>query len=142
MNKFLIVFIGILIVGCTNNSEADKNVTIATATFDAFNQHDWEKMASYYSNDALFLDPSYGAEYVTKSRSETMAKYAELQKMFPDIQDQIVGMYPSDDKVTIEFISTGSISDSTKFKLPIITVLTFKDGLIIKDATYYNLENQ
>jgi hypothetical protein len=62
--------------------------------------------------------------------------------MFPDIHDEVIGMYPSGKKVTIEFVSTGSISDSTKFKLPIITVLTFQDGLITKDATYYDLENQ
>jgi len=141
MRKSLLLFLGILIAGCSNNSETEKNVTIATAMFDAFNKHDWKKMASYYSNDAQFLDPSFGTEYVTKSRNETAVKYAEFEKMFPDIQDRVVGMYPSNEKVTIEFISTGSISDSTKFKLPIITVLTFKDGLIVKDATYYDLEN-
>lgn len=141
MSKTLLILLGILITSCTNTNEAEKNETIATAMFDAFNQHNWEKMASYYSNDAQFLDPSYGTEFVTKSRSETAAKYAELEKMFPDINDQIVGMYPSGEIITVEFVSTGSISDSIKFKLPIITVLTFKDGVIIKDATYYDLEN-
>jgi ketosteroid isomerase-like protein len=141
MRSFLI-FVGIsgLALACTK-SDADKNVETATAMFDAFNQHDWQKMTSYYSNEASFLDPSYGPNYVTKTREETAQKYAELKMLFPDIHDHIIGMYPSGDKVTVEFISTGTLSDTIKLNLPIISVLTFKDGLIIKDATYYDQEN-
>jgi ketosteroid isomerase-like protein len=64
-----------------------------------------------------------------------------MQKMFPDLHDELVGVYPSGDKVTVEFVSTGTMSDSIKFSLPIVTVLTFENGLIVKDATYYDLEN-
>jgi ketosteroid isomerase-like protein len=143
MKRISLILLGLLwLPGCSGNREEEKNLATANAMFDAFNEHDWEKMASYYTPDASFLDPSFGTEYVTKSRTETAAKYAELEKMFPDIHDEVIGMYPSGKKVTIEFVSTGSISDSTKFKLPIITVLTFQDGLITKDATYYDLENQ
>jgi hypothetical protein len=106
--------------------------------FDAFNQHDWSLMTSYYSVSAEFLDPSFGQEYVSKTREETADKYAAMQKMFPDIHDDIVGIYPSGNKVTIEFISSGTSADGAKFKLPIITVLTFGDGLILRDATYYD----
>lgn len=109
--------------------------------FDAFNRHDWNAMTNYYSESASFLDPSFGKEYVNKSRKETAAKYAEMEKMFPDLHDEVIGVYPSGDKVTIEFISTGTISDSIKFSLPIVSVLTFENGLIVKDATYYDLEN-
>jgi hypothetical protein len=64
-----------------------------------------------------------------------------MESMFPDIHDEIVGIYPSDNVVTVEFISTGSMNDSIRFKLPIISVLTFSNGLIVKDATYYDQEN-
>jgi ketosteroid isomerase-like protein len=131
----------LLCIGCSPKDAADHNITITNAMFDAFNQHDWQKMASFYSEEASFLDPSYGQEYVVKTRQEIVAKYAELEKILPDIHDAIVGIYPSGDKVTIEFISTGTISDTLKFKLPIVAVLTFKDGVIIKDATYYDQEN-
>ena len=137
LHYFFLVF---FVAACENNREA-KNAAVVNSMFDAFNKHDWEKMASFYSADAKYLDPSYGTEYVTKTRSEVAAKYAELEKMFPDIHDHIVGSYPSGDKVTVEFISTGTLSDSVQFKLPIVTVLTLKDGFIIQDATYYDLEN-
>lgn len=142
MMRVFLVFVGIslLAIGC-NKSDEDKNVEVVNAMFEAFNQHDWQKMAAFYSDDASFLDPSYGPDYVTKTREEIASKYAELEKLFPDIHDQVIGMYPSGDKVTVEFVSTGTLTDSLKLKLPIITVLTFKDGLIIKDATYYDQEN-
>lgn len=126
---------------CTSTESNDKNVETARAMFEAFNRHDWNAMTNYYAESASFLDPSFGQEYVSKTRKETAAKYAEMQKMFPDLHDELVGVYPSGDKVIVEFVSTGTISDSVKFSLPIVTVLTFENGLITKDATYYDLEN-
>lgn len=106
--------------------------------FEAFNRHNWQAMANYYSQTASFLDPSFGTAYVDKTREETVAKYAEMEKMFPDVHDEIKGIYPSEDKVIVEFIASGTGPDSVRLKLLIISVLTFKDGLIVKDATYYD----
>ena len=141
MKKIPFYILCCVFVACSSQTTNNKNVETAHAMFDAFNRHDWNAMTNYYSESASFLDPSFGHEYITKSRQETAAKYAEMQKMFPDIHDELVGVYPSGDKVIVEFVSTGSISDSVKFSLPIVTVLTFENGLIIKDATYYDLEN-
>jgi steroid delta-isomerase-like uncharacterized protein len=131
-----------LMVFCASCSGSENpNVAVAQKMFDAFNKHDWQSMAAYYSDDALFLDPSFGKDYVTKSREETIEKYKGYEQMFPDLHDEVVGMYASGDKVTVEFVSTGTSGDTLSFKLPIVTVLTFKDGVIIKDATYYDQEN-
>lgn len=135
------ILCGVFAMACSSQETKNKNAETTRAMFDAFNRHDWSAMTNYYSDSARFLDPSYGHDYVTKSRQETAAKYAEMQKMFTDIHDELIGVYPSGDKVTVEFISTGTMSDSIKFSLPIISVLTFENGLIVKDATYYDLEN-
>lgn len=128
-------------IACSpSDNVQQQNVALTNKMFEAFNKHDWQAMASYYTNDALFLDPSFGKDYVTKTQQETAAKYSELQKMFPDLHDEVVGIYPSGDKVTVEFIATGTMGDSISFKLPIASVLTFKDGKIIRDATYYDQE--
>jgi ketosteroid isomerase-like protein len=133
------IILAACVAGCqSSHSDGDANVARTRQMFDAFNRHDWQAMASYYSEPALFLDPSFGTDYVSKTRQETSAKYAEMEKIFPNIYDEIVGLYPCGDKVTIEFISSGTATDSSRFRLPIATVLTFKDGLIVKDATYYD----
>lgn len=119
----------------------DDHIAHARKMFDAFNQHQWQVMANYYSDSALFLDPAFGKTYIKQSRSQTVEKYALLQRVFPDIKDEIVAMYPSDNKVIVEFISTGTLASGAVFQLPIITVLTFENDLIVKDATYYDVEN-
>lgn len=58
--------------------------------------------------------------------------------MFPDIKDSIVDMQAVDNQVVVQFVSSGSSGDSIHFKLPICSVLTFANGKIVKDATYYD----
>ncbi|HWA33618.1 MAG TPA: nuclear transport factor 2 family protein [Cyclobacteriaceae bacterium] len=143
MKKLLFLIWLIAVLGsCTTQDPAAANRAIANRMFDAFNKHDWEGMASCYSETASFLDPSFGTEYVPKTRKETVAKYNEMTKLFPDLHDEVTGMYTSGDKVIAEFIATGSMSDSVKFRIPIAIVLTMKDGLIVKDATYYDPPDQ
>lgn len=137
---FLVFFCACSVAACSslNNNVQEQNVAIVKSMFDAFNKHDWKSMADHYADSASFLDPAYGTEYVVQSRTEMIQKYNELQAMFPDVHDQVIGLYPSDDKIAVEFISTGK-NDSITFTLPISCILTLKDGKIIRDATYYDL---
>lgn len=119
---------------------AAAGVQVATGMFEAFNRHDWPAMAAFYSDSALFLDPSLGKNYVTRTRQQVVAKYKEMGEMFVDIKDEVKAMYTSGDHVTVEFVSSGSSAQTGAWVLPICTVLTIKDGKIIKDATYYDQE--
>ena len=121
--------------------KGDNNVALAQKMFDAFNAHQWQAMANCYRDSAQFLDPAFGKTYLPQTRSEVVEKYTRFQNAFPDIHDEIIAMYPSDNKVIVEFISTGTMASGAAFKLPIITVLTFENNLIVKDATYYDVEN-
>src|SRR5687767_587229 len=139
MRKTIIIVVCILaLAACTTPAATNENEVAARKLFDAFNRHEWNEMAALYAEKASFLDPSYGKSYVTKSRKETAEKYAAMEQMFPDIRDEIIGLYPSGNVVTVEFVSTGTMNDSIRFELPIISVLTFEKGLIVKDATYYD----
>jgi ketosteroid isomerase-like protein len=133
----------LMLLSCTTpHKKNDTAAAIASRMFDAFNRHEWETMASHYSDSALFLDPGFGKEYVIQSREAIIEKYKALQRAFPDIHDQVVEMYPSGDSViTVAFISTGNAPNGTSFRLPIVTILTVKNGVIVKDATYYDVEN-
>ncbi|AHM60642.1 hypothetical protein D770_11925 [Flammeovirgaceae bacterium 311] len=96
-------------------------------------------MASLYSNPAEFKDPAFGLEAVPQTREEIAAKYQEMGEMFPDIKDEVVNVYPSGaNHVVVEFVSSGSAPDGTKWSLPICTIFTVENGLITKDYTYYN----
>lgn len=109
------------------------------ALFEAFNAHNWQKMADLYAPDAMFLDPALGAEPVHQSKDAIIAKYTELQSMCPDITDSLVGVWACDtNKLVAEFVSKGTLPDGSSMRLPIVSVLTFRNGLIVSDRTYYD----
>ncbi|MCP4140925.1 MAG: nuclear transport factor 2 family protein [Chloroflexi bacterium] len=116
-----------------------ENIIIAKSVFEHFNKHEWEKMAALYSDPADFKDPSFGQEIVKQSRKKTIEKYKEMGDIFPDLRDDVVQIYPSGGKhVVVEFISSGTAPDGTKWTLPICTIFTIENGQIIKDFTYYD----
>lgn len=135
--KWLIAAIIVGVVsGC--NRVGQRNIELTQKMFAAFNAHNWQEMASCYAVDAQYLDPAYGQNFVYKSHQEIVAKYFEMQQLFPDIKDSIVDMQAVNNQVVVQFVSSGSSGDSIQFKLPICTVLTFANGKIVKDATYYD----
>lgn len=96
-------------------------------------------MAEMYADTAEFKDPSLGAGIVKQTHKQTSTKYAELNKIFPNLHDNVVATYPSGEKhITVEFISTGTAADGSKFELPICTIFTIENGKITKDFTYYD----
>lgn len=135
----LLIILGL--AGCRQSVPTNEHEALATGMLEAFNRHDWKKMSEFYAEDADFLDPSFGKSYVKQSRAELAKKYAEMQKMFPDIRDDITDIHVAGETVIVQFTSRGTAVDGTYFELPIVSVLSFRDGLIVRDATYYDLEN-
>ncbi len=107
--------------------------------FEYFNKHDFTKMANMYAEISDFKDPSLGQGIVKQTRQQTINKYNELVKIFPDLHDKVVAVYPSREKnIIVEFISSGTGPDKAKFELPICTIFTIENGLITKDFTYFD----
>ncbi len=115
------------------------NEQLVQQYFAYFNQHDFVKMANMYADTAEFKDPSLGKGIVKQTRQQTIAKYTELVKVFPDLHDHIVQIYPSgDNHIIVELIASGTGPDKVKFELAICSILTIEHGLITKDFTYYD----
>ncbi len=144
--KTKILLASILVLGliaCEKKLEkkdhTQEHVQLVKDMYAAFNEHNWDKMASYYSDSAEFKDPSFGDSIVIQTRQQISKKYEELHSVFPDIKDEIINIYSAGDKnVIVEFVSTGTGPDSSKMKVPICTIFTIENGMIIKDYTYYD----
>lgn len=133
----------ILLTSCTNQNATDMTSTemekIVKQYYEYFNKHDWSKMAEMYTETADFKDPSLGQGIVKQTRQQTIEKYSGLSEMFPDLKDEIIQLYPSGDKhIIVEFVSTGTAPDGSKFELPICTIFTIENAMITKDFTYYD----
>jgi hypothetical protein len=129
---------------CNNQPATEKpaipdHTQLVKAYFEHFNKHEWSKIAAMYSDTAEFKDPSLGPGIVKQLRQQTIDKYTALNQIFPDIHDSVVNTYPSGDHhIVVEFISTGTAPDHSKFELPICTIFTINNGLITADFTYYD----
>lgn len=123
----------------TQTVASTNHETFVKQYFEHFNNHDWSKMAGMYAETAEFKDPTLGKGIVKQTRQQIIDKYAELNTVFPDLHDQVLQIYPSGDHhVIVEFVSSGTAPDNTKFELPICTIFTLENGLIIKDFTYFD----
>ena len=144
MRKILILLITLSLISCTNQSKtttlkSTENEKLVKTYFEHFNNHDWKKMAEMYTETADFKDPSLGIGIVKQTQQQTIKKYSELNNVFPDLKDEVKAVYPSgDNHIVVEFISTGTAPDNSKFELPICTIFTIENGKITKDFTYYD----
>ncbi len=143
-NLMTLIFIATIAFSSCNNAN-QKSVTktdnemLIKQYFEHFNNHDWTKMANMYVETAEFKDPTLGRGVVKQSRQQIIEKYTSLAEMFPDVKDNVIHTYPSgDNHIIVEFISSGTAPDQTKFELPICTIFTIENGLITKDYTYFD----
>lgn len=145
MGKFFIILFAILTLASCNNQnqskvmEISRNEKIVKQYFEHFNNHDWKKMSEMYTETVDFKDPSLGTGIVKQSRQQIQDKYSDLNKVFPDLHDKVIQIYPSGEKhIIVEFVSTGTAPDDSKFELPICTIFTIENGLITKDFSYFD----
>lgn len=127
----------------SSNTSLKKNLdpkAVIHQLYETFNAHQWKEMATLYADTALFKDPSFGSYPITQTHAEIIEKYKGLEEAIPDVKDSIVHVYESGDHtVVVEFISTGTMNDSSKLYLPICTIFTVNDdGKISHDFTYYD----
>ncbi|MGG7664792.1 nuclear transport factor 2 family protein [Dyadobacter sp. BHUBP1] len=123
----------------TPATASSNNESLVKQYFEHFNNHDWQQMAAMYSDTADFKDPSLGEGIVTQTHEQIIKKYGELQQVIPDVRDSVITIYPSGDKhMIVEFVSTGTAPDKSKFALPICTIFTIESGKITQDFTYYD----
>lgn len=96
-------------------------------------------MANMYIENTEFKDPSLGVGIVKQTTQQIIDKYSQLNGIFPDLNDKIIQMYPSiENHIIVEFVSSGTAPDKSKFELPICTIFTIENGLITKDFTYFD----
>jgi len=143
MRTIFIILILSLTISCTEKTnsteQADKNQKIVEQYFEHFNKHKWQEIAEMYIETAEFKDPTLGDGIVKMTRAEIIAKYSGLNGIFTDIHDKVIKTYPSgENNIIVEFVSSGTAPDNSKFELPICTIFTIEGGKITKDFSYFD----
>lgn len=134
------IFLSAMLISCNSADKLQaENKELIENYFKLFNNHNWKALSELYVENAEFKDPSFGNGTVKQSKAEFVKKYTELNQVFPDLKDKVIQVYPSGDQhIIVEFVSTGTAPDQSKFELPISTIFTIDNGKITKDFTYYD----
>lgn len=146
-----VIFFAFIVVldSCQNKIEAPKekdnsaaNVAAVRQMFDAFNAHDWAKMATFYTNPYKALDPAFGIKHVEKTHDDILKHYGGLQDWSPNVIDSLVLVEPvGKNKVLVQFVSKGNMAENNMaWELPICGILTLENGKVVMDETYYDNE--
>jgi hypothetical protein len=74
-----------------------------------------------------------------QTHKDIIEKYSVLGTMFPDVKDSVINIYTAENNhVVVEFISHGSMGDTSRWELPIATIFKIENNKIVEDFTYYN----
>lgn len=121
-------------------AKGDKMKQVVESYFEAFNRHDIEAMVDLYAEDARLESPE--DPFLIIGKEGIKKHYSEFFGMIPDVKDEVKNIVVGEDKVAVEFVSTGTIPSESgepqKFELKIATIFEFKGGKITRDATYYD----
>ena len=142
-NLATIIITTLVLISCNQHKitvmKTTDNEELVKTYFEHFNKHDWKAMAAMYVENANFKDPTLGTGIVKQTHEQIIDKYSKLNSVFPDLNDKVIAVYPSGDNyIIVEFVSSGTAPDNSKFELPICTFFTIKNGLISKDFTYFD----
>ncbi|HEY0626998.1 MAG TPA: nuclear transport factor 2 family protein [Allosphingosinicella sp.] len=105
--------------------------------FAAFNRHDAAAVASYYADDAVIISPDFCGEKI--GPAFVRENYAGYFGAFPDAHDQVLSMIEQGDTVAVEFVFTGT-AGGQKVRTPISSFVTVKNGKIVRDVTYFDVQ--
>lgn len=132
------------------NSDISDTIKLATAYLDAYSTFEPERMAPFYDNDAIFIDPTSIDQNANGNPFQFVGKAAIL-KGLGDYADQFQSFsltydverrYESNDVVVFIAALTyaGESADGQAFSgaAPIVTAVGVRDGKVISHTDYYD----
>lgn len=112
---------------CAATSIENDPGAVVRKLFDAFNRHDMATLSQLYASDAEITSPDHPQSL--HGPKGVRAIYTPLFTTFPNISDRLVSMTVQDNRVAVEFVSSGcKAAGNDCFTLP-----------IVRDASYFNV---
>lgn len=105
----------------------------------AFNNADWDKLLSYYHEEAIYLEEATGKETLHFTKNQVKKKYRDFRNQFPDLKDEIVNISFQDNEATIDMRITGTHAGTgEKLNDPARIIMVFDEQhRIIKEVTVF-----
>jgi steroid delta-isomerase-like uncharacterized protein len=125
-------------------SVRERRQQIVDEHVDAENRRDYEAAL------ATFDHPRYefvATDEVFEGPEEVMAHWEELDRAFPDQQDEVLAIHHADDAVLIEAVARGTHAGTLRglpptgraFELPFLAIFVFEEDRLVCERVYFDV---
>lgn len=143
MNTMRILILALGLISCSGDDEIRK---VLLSHFDKANQHDAAGLKSDYQRDATGTSPNWGKEM--HSADSITYQYGRLFYSTPDLKLEVLHTLVGKDHAVVEYRFSGTLENieegtpeymrGKKYSFPATTVFEFKEGKIIREASYFD----
>ncbi len=111
----------------------------------AFNSHDVEKMASFWTEDGVVEDVGRGV--VVRGKQELKSYVGDIFAAIPNVKKELKSFFVAGNQAVCEFVETGTQTGAIR-KIPatgksyttrIAWIIEIRDGKINRLAPYHNM---
>ncbi|MFI5157109.1 MAG: nuclear transport factor 2 family protein [Chitinophagales bacterium] len=143
---YLCLLLAVLALFGCNTTGKSVRVQLALSWMDAMNRHDTTALASFYADSASVESPNW--EGVKTGQAAMRTIYRRYFSSTPDLEQKITHLVSNDSCLVIEYDSWGTLDNpeqqtpeymrGKKYLLHNCTRMTFQDGKIIQQKTYFD----
>ena len=122
---------------CAPAATPEDAAAIVRHKFEAFNDHDADRIQKIYAEDALLHSPDNPELSGNQPIADT---YRHLFALIPDARDTLSNLDSIGSRVYVQFKLTGHLAGSPDkpVNLRLMSVYTVRNGHIVLDDTYYD----
>ena len=133
----VVVVFSVVMLGCSSSDSSASVKANEEAYVEAFFAQDLDAFMDTFTDDAVFIDETYGDQLDGKAAVRNM--YANVIKFADPDQSELIDGIVADDATfaasTWEWVGTNAFGNP--FHLPTALIHEYRDGKIAKETVYY-----
>ena len=133
----VVVVFSLVMLGCSSSDSSASVKANEEAYVEAFFAQDLDAFMDTFTDDAVFIDETYGDHLEGKAAVRSM--YANVIEFADPDQSELIDVFVADDATfvasTWEWVGTNAFGN--RFHLPTALIHEYRDGKIAKETVYY-----
>lgn len=134
----VVVIISLCCLGAVNSR--DKSADLVQKQYAAWNAHDADQVASFYTDDVVYEDVAFGLK--AQGRAELRKVAADFFVSIPDLKLEIVSHMETGNRGSVEWVFSGTdvglYKTGKKFSVRGASVYELRGGKFASNRDYYD----
>lgn len=126
------------------STESARNANLVRRCIEAMLTADWQTVFNSYATDAILVDPLLPDP--VRGRNAIVALYQQCREHEPDMVGEILSLLAADDKVSVEFRTSGTIQKpfpdmpetivGKRVEIQEVNIIQLQQGQIVSNVIY------